>query len=202
MIHDGIKCRRSNTYGYRLALDGDVDLDGRPVKEWYVVIVRIDACPIVEKDGGRYYEPKDVPQAFPMDHGGTNYGYGRSRLVKHGAGRYVRVYRKSESGQLQGWWEWMREYVKTPYYVVKDGVVYVGACYREHDEIAKVRAMENFHLVEQNKAKFESESLNPLCPECGSAHTYDIKGEEFKPKPTDTTERDYHCNGCGHDWTA
>jgi len=137
MYHDGVKCRRSWTYGFRLSNDTDVDLDGNPVKDLYVVIVRIDACPVVEKDGRKYYEPKDVPQAFPMDHGGTYYGYGKSKLVKNSHhGRHIRVNRDGKS-----YYELMYSYVKTPYYVVKDGKVYVGAVYREHDEIARTRLL-------------------------------------------------------------
>ena len=136
MYHDGVKCRRSWTYGYRLAIDGDVDCEGKPVKDFYITIVRIDACPVpfglVEKDGCKFYEPKDVPQAFPISHGGTYYGYGKSKLVNHGAARWIQVYRNGESC-----YEQMYSYVKTPYYVVQDGVVYVGAVYREHDEAAK-----------------------------------------------------------------
>ena len=128
MIHDGIQCKRSRVFGYR---DGnpetDVDLNGRPVQSNYVVIVKIADCPVETKPNGReVYKPEGVKQAFPVSHGGTYYGFAKSKVVRNGQGRHVRVRRNGGSQ-----YEWLTTYVKTPIYVVHDGAVYVGACYRE-----------------------------------------------------------------------
>ena len=125
MKHDGVQCRESIAYSWRNGNpETDVDSDGKPVKRNYIVLVRIKDCPIVEKDGGRYYQPKDVPQAMPLAYGGTNYGYGKSKVV-NGSHRWV-------GG------EFMSSYIKTPYYFVKDGRVYAGACYRANRKVAGV----------------------------------------------------------------
>ena len=126
MIHDGIRCRQSRVFGWRTGEPGDVNRDGRPIKSNYVVIVRLSDCPTKVVNGREYYNADGVKQAFPISHGGTNYGYGKSRIVRNGPGRHVRVYR---DGKAQ--YEWMCSYVKTPIYVVRDGRVHVGACYRE-----------------------------------------------------------------------
>lgn len=75
---------------------------------------------------GRCYHPEGVKQAFPLAFGGTNYGYGKAQIVKNGQGRHVRVRR---DGKVV--YEWLCSYAKTPIYVIQDGRVYVGACYRE-----------------------------------------------------------------------
>lgn len=128
MIWDGIRCKRSRVYGWR---DGDpatdVDFPGNPVQSNYVVIVRIADCPVETKPSGReYYKPEGVKQAFPISNGGTHYGYGKSKIIRNGPGRHVLVFR---NGKAQ--YEWLATYVKTPMYVVRDGEVHVGACYRE-----------------------------------------------------------------------
>ena len=133
MIHDGVRCRESRAYGWRHGNpETDVDLYGNPVKSNYIVIVRAKDCPVVTKDGREYYQPEGVPQAFPIAHGGTYYGYGKCQVVLNGEGRWVRVNR---NGKTEA--EWLFTYVKTPYYCVRDGRVYVGACYREYNEDAK-----------------------------------------------------------------
>jgi len=129
MIHDGIKCKRSKVFGWRSGNpETDLDFNGQPVKENYVVIVRIADCPVEKslRSGREYYKPEGVQQAFPITHGGTYYGYAKSKIVRNGPGRHVRV-RVFNSTQ----YEWLRTYVKTPIYVVQDGAVYVGATYRE-----------------------------------------------------------------------
>jgi len=127
MILDGIRCKRSKVYGWRNG-DPATDMDGRgqPVQSNYVVIVRIKDCPVVEKNGRQCYNPNGVKQAFPISHGGTYYGYGKSQIVRHGRGRYVRVRRADGIRQ-----DLLFSYAKTPVYFVHDGYVYVGACYRE-----------------------------------------------------------------------
>ena len=112
--------------------DTDVDLDGSPVERNYITLVRISDCPLVDENGRRYYEPKGVAQAFPIAHGGTYYGYGKCQVVRNGRGRWITTYEDGKPKQ-----EFTCTYVKTPYYVVKDGRVYVGACYRHYDESAK-----------------------------------------------------------------
>lgn len=129
MIHDGIRCKRSRVYGWRNSDPAtDVDCHGQPVQANYVVIVRIADCPVEKslKNGREYYQPEGVKQAFPISHGGTYYGYAKSKIVRNGQGRHVRVRRNGGSQ-----YEWLCTYVKTPIYVVHDGAVYVGACYRE-----------------------------------------------------------------------
>ena len=128
MIHDGIKCKRSRVFGWRHGNpETDVDCDGRPIQSNYIVIVRIADCPVETKpDGRQFYKPEGVKQAFPISHGNTFAGYGKSKIVRNGTGRHVRVYRKGKSE-----YEWLYTYVKTPIYVVGNGAVHIGACYRE-----------------------------------------------------------------------
>lgn len=129
MIHDGIRCRRSRVFGWRYGNpETDVNCDGRPVPSNYIVIVWIKDCPVEAMAADwEYYKPEGVKQAFPISHGGTNYGYAKSKIVRNGPGRRVWVYRNDgKSG-----YEWLRTYGKTPIYVVRDGEVYVGAVYRE-----------------------------------------------------------------------
>lgn len=126
MIHDGINCRRSRVYGWREGNpETDTDLRGQPVDSMYFVIVRIKDCRVVNslraKDR-KVYLPEGVKPAFRMTYGGTNYGYGKGRVVRNGKGRHIRV---------QGQMEWMNDYFKTPVYVIRDGAVYVGAVYRQ-----------------------------------------------------------------------
>jgi len=139
MILKGIRCRRSKVYGWRPG-DPATDVDGRgnPVQSNYVVIVRIKDCPVVEKNGRSHYNPKGVAQAFPISNGGTYYGYGESQIVRHGRGRYVRVYRPNPAaagtnscGKSVVRQDLLFSYAKTPVYFVQDGRVYVGTCYRE-----------------------------------------------------------------------
>jgi hypothetical protein len=127
MIHDGVRCRRSRVYGWRAGNpETDVDDHGDPVKSNYIVLVRIKDCPVEDKDGRRYYEPKGVPQAVVLGYGGTYYGYGKVKVVRDGQGRYVNC--RNEANEIVQ--EFRCSYVKIPYYVVRDGHVYVGACYR------------------------------------------------------------------------
>jgi hypothetical protein len=136
MILNGIRCRRSKVYGWRNGDPAtDVDRHGDPVQSNYMVIVRIKDCPVVDE---RHYNPKGVKQAFPISNGGTYYGYGESQIVRHGRGRYVRVYRGDPSaagtnscGKSVVRQDLLFSYAKTPVYFVQDGRVYVGACYRE-----------------------------------------------------------------------
>jgi hypothetical protein len=121
-----VKCRRSRAFGWRSGNpETDVDSDGRPVESSYIVLVRIKDCPVGEKNGRRYYKPEGVPQAVVLGYGGTYYGYGKDQVVKDGNGRYVNVRKGERIVQ-----EFRCSYIKTPYYVVRDGYVYVGACYR------------------------------------------------------------------------
>ena len=51
MIHNGIKCRKSNTYGWRYGNpETDVDRHGDPVHKFYPVIVRIKDCTIIRSN--------------------------------------------------------------------------------------------------------------------------------------------------------
>lgn len=132
MIHDGVRCRRSRTLGWRHGNpETDRDMYGEPVRRNYIVLVALKDCPVVTKENGRqYYQPEGVAQAVPIAHGGTYYGYGKCQV-------------KSDGRWIRG--EWHPRYVKTPYYVVQDGWVYVGACYRAYDERAKE------HIAKQRK---------------------------------------------------
>jgi hypothetical protein len=126
MIHDGVRCRRSRAYGWRRGNPAtDVDDRGEPVGVSGFVLVRIKDCPTKDENGRRYYNPKGVPQALVLGYGGTYYGYGKDKVVKDGHGRYVNV---RQGGKIVQ--EFRCSYVKIPYYVVRDGRVYVGACYR------------------------------------------------------------------------
>lgn len=145
MYIDGIRCRRSTAFGWRHGDPAtDMDLDGEPVQPNYVTIVRIADCPIVEDERGRrVYRPTGVPQAFPIAHGGTYYGYGKCQVVKDGPGRWVRAkttlghFAYDKSGEPM--YDLVYTYVKTPVYFVRDGYVYVGATYRHYDDKAKER---------------------------------------------------------------
>jgi len=125
MMLDGIKIKKSKAYGWRNA-DPSIDVDdqGRPLQSNYIVIVKINDCPIYEKNGRKYYEPKGVKQAFKLGMGGTYYGYGKTQIIHNGYGRYV-LSRHDNKMTL------MYSYRKTPMYFVRDGQVYVGACYSE-----------------------------------------------------------------------
>jgi hypothetical protein len=126
MIHDGVRCRRSNVYGWRHGNpETDVDSDGKPVQSNFVVLVRIKDCPVEEENGRRYYKPKGVKQAVVLGYGGTYYGYGKSRVVSGGRGRHVNFRTVTGLGR-----EFRYSYVQTPYYAVRDGHVYAGSCYR------------------------------------------------------------------------
>ena len=46
-------------------------------------------CPVVAKNGREYYQPQNVPQEFPLSHGGTAYGYGKCRVVPTSSGKGV-----------------------------------------------------------------------------------------------------------------
>lgn len=132
MILDGIKCRKTRQYGWRYGDPArDVDSHGNPVKSNYIVIVRLRDCPVLEKQGHRFYDPKDAPQAFKLGYGGTHYGYGSPKAVRNGTGRHIVVQRKS--GRV---YEWFCSYIKTPVYFVSNGQVYIGNCYREMEKAA------------------------------------------------------------------
>lgn len=132
MILDGIRCKKSNVFGFRYGDPArDLDDQGRPVQSNYIVIVRIRDSKIVTKDGREFYDPKDAPQAVKLGYGGTYYGYAKSVSVNKGQGRWVRVYRNGKTEQ-----EWTCSYIKTPIYFVHDAKVYVGACYKMIEKAA------------------------------------------------------------------
>ena len=126
MIFNGIQFKKSNVYGWRPG-DPTVDMDGRgnPIQSNYIVLVRITDCPVLKKNDEWVYTTAGVKQAFPITHGGTNYGYGKPKVVR-GQGRNIRVNRDGKAEI-----EWLTTYVKTPVYLVNKGSVYVGAVYRE-----------------------------------------------------------------------
>ena len=129
---DGIKCRKTRRYGWRYGdPTRDVDSHGNPVKSNYIVIVHRKDCPVVERNGHSFYEPKDAPQAFKLAYGGTYYGYGESKVVRNGTGRHIVVRRNGERA-----YEWFCSYIKTPVYFVRDRQVYIGNCYREMEKVA------------------------------------------------------------------
>ena len=135
MLHDGVQCRLSPKLGYRMA-DGktDVDINGDVVKTNYIVLVNIKDCPVEENNGHLYYNPDGAKQAVLIDHGGTYYGYGKSKKVLNGTGKYVRIL---VDGVLSAQRELRFSYWKTPYYCVRDGKVYRGNCYKEIRENAQ-----------------------------------------------------------------
>lgn len=82
MYIKGIKCRKSKTIGFRMAIEGDKDLDGNQVDNNYVSFVKIKDCPVI--DG--YYNPHSISaKCISVNHGATNYGYGKpkTKLNQH-----------------------------------------------------------------------------------------------------------------------
>lgn len=110
----GVKCRRSYRYGWRQGNpETDVDASGNPVERNYITLVRIKDCPIRVEDGRRYYQPKGIPQAVKLLHGGTYYGYGKTRKAPWYASGCTHT---------------------TAFYAVRDGIVYQGTIrYNELD---------------------------------------------------------------------
>lgn len=131
MILDGIKCVESKAYGWRHGdPTRDVDRNGNPVQNNYIVIVRIKDCRLYEKDGKKFYDPLNAPQAFKLAYGGTYYGYGEPKTIKDGLGRWVGVSVKDVNGFSKTEKVWLCSYIKTPMYFVRKGRIYIGACYR------------------------------------------------------------------------
>lgn len=116
MYHDGIQLQRANHLGYRYGdPERDQNLSGDPIESNYVVIVSKKDCRTYEKDGRRYYDASDAP-SIPMTHGGTYYGYGKVR--RRTTSTWTTVNGEEVSPGTT--------YYTTPYYMVKDGVVYQG----------------------------------------------------------------------------
>ena len=114
----GVQCREATHLGWRYAdQKRDVRLDGRPMQEHHVAIVRIADCRTYEENGRDMYDPKDAP-SIPINHGGTWYGYGKDRTQNRQAWVYDR---KSKRYAL------VSRYITTPFYAVKDGVVFQGS---------------------------------------------------------------------------
>jgi len=86
MIFDGINFRRNNVYGFRMAVEGDIDGNDNPAPVNHVVIVKIKDCETHDEiRNGRVftvYNPKGVKQAVKLGYGLTNMGYGPWR--RHG----------------------------------------------------------------------------------------------------------------------
>jgi hypothetical protein len=117
MKWDGIDVKLSKTYGWRPG-DPTTDRDshGAPVEHNYITLVKIEDCPVTtDETGKRFYDPKGVKQAVTLSHGGTNYGYGKTRV--HTGNRTA----MTERGLIT-----VARWYTTPMYVVLDGQVYVG----------------------------------------------------------------------------
>jgi len=113
MKWDGIQLQRARHLGWRESdPKKDFDRDGEPVESNYVAIVRIKDCKIYEKDGRRYYDARGAP-SIPINHGGTNYGYGKWRKRYAQMGVWI-------DGKLY------HDYYTVPMYVVYDAKVYQG----------------------------------------------------------------------------
>lgn len=114
----GIQMKRAYHLGFRNGNPTmDVDRDGNPLKTNEVAIVRIKDCEIVEVDGHSYYKPENAP-SIPINHGGTYYGYGKTRKRNSVMGAWV----LNENRE----YEYLYEYYTVPVYMVKDGKVYQG----------------------------------------------------------------------------
>jgi hypothetical protein len=114
MLWDGVQVRFSKTLGYRESNPKfDFNLDGEPVERNYVSIVRLKDCIIENRDDGKYYNAIGAP-SIPINHGGTNYGYGKWRKYHSIRGIWIhdKIY---------------HDYWTVTMYVVYNGKVYQGA---------------------------------------------------------------------------
>lgn len=117
MIIKGFKTRESSTLSFRMGNPlTDVDSHGNPVQNSYIVLVNRKDCPIVNKNGSRYIDTKDVPQAVVIAYGGTYYGYGEKILKKSKFPKFIRS-NNGEGGMVTEWYE-------TRFYAVNKGRVY------------------------------------------------------------------------------
>ena len=135
MKFQGITMKRAYHLGYRNGNPAmDVNRDGRPVPTHYVSIVRIKDCEIVEVDGRSYYKPETAP-AISINHGGTYYGYGKTRKRKSEMGAWVY---DDETRQ----YVYLHEYYTVPVYLVENGKVWQGTVrHKEHPQDRRKRLM-------------------------------------------------------------
>lgn len=101
MWFNGRKFRRAKHLTWRYSNpQTDIDLWGGPVPHSaHIAIVKKSDCVTYRKDDREYLSGEHAP-AIPLDHGGTDYGYGKSR-------RY-------------------QDYWTRPMYLVRDGQVWVS----------------------------------------------------------------------------
>jgi len=134
MYHDGNKMRIAPSFGWRNAQEGDVDDDGRQVESNYVVIVKVNTCETVQRNGRSYYKGETGKQVV-IGHGGTYYGYEKKHHnVNDGDFRWVRDQEARKSNYHEGTnlpeEVWTNKYCWYRKFMVKDARVYTCRFYR------------------------------------------------------------------------
>lgn len=67
----------------------DFDLDGEPVQDNYITIVKIEDCVPASSGDNRYINTKNAPQAVIINLGSTSYGYSEWEQVQSKRGRLI-----------------------------------------------------------------------------------------------------------------
>jgi len=83
----GVTVQKSKYLGWREGNSlTDIDDNGKPVQNNYIVLVSKKDCPKVLGENGKMcYNPENAKQSVILSYGGTYYGYGkrRSNLYKN-----------------------------------------------------------------------------------------------------------------------
>ena len=131
MKFDGRPHQKSKSYSWRDSQPGDLDTDGKQVDQCTIVIVRIKDCPIIETDRGLRYRTEGVCQAFPLNYGGTSYGYTAPKEVHSKVGK-ICWHRASSSNVL------CHDYYVVKRYQVHDAQVYTCSIYHHLENYTEV----------------------------------------------------------------
>lgn len=137
VTRDGRKYHRAKSFAWRNPKAGDITLDGEPVQEHDIVIVRL-------RDGVRDTEPTEVgfgehkrlvryvnvdnaPQAVKLIYTGTSTGYEQVRFHTKGRGRYLR-------NPVSHTVEYCTDYASLRFYLVHNGEVWTYTKYMQTSE--------------------------------------------------------------------